>query len=125
MPTLAGFAVFASIRRPLTLGFTAAVSDPVVLRRGGIRRQRLAFGVLRVVLHKNTKGQKKKENLIFYPFPDLLYFSCLSSIQQRKHCKPSAYLSTRSPLFTASSKNCGCNFLVQLMLCLKAGTWQA
>lgn len=66
MPTLAGFAVFASIRRPLALGFTAAVPDPVVLRRRGIRRQRLAFGVLRVVLHENTKGQKKRERISYF-----------------------------------------------------------
>lgn len=99
IPTLAGFSVFTSIRRPLTLALAAAVSDPVVLRRRRVGRQRLAFGFLRVILQKKQNKKKKNERITYF-----CRSSCQSCIMQLKHCKPSAYLRARSPLFTASGK---------------------
>lgn len=71
IPTLAGFSVFTSIRRPLALALAAAVSDPVVLRRRRVGRQRLTFGFLRVVLRRKDK---KREWHIFDLFSRSLFF---------------------------------------------------
>lgn len=65
--TLAGVSIFTPIWRPLTLGFTAAVSDPILLWQRRIHRQHLTFGVTQTTLDKpHTNANRKDSTLAKY-----------------------------------------------------------